>query len=159
MVSIGRPRISPKDRLALYGHEEPNGCITWTGAKTKDGYGKVTVPRDRIDWSNGLQTMHAHRLAYEVARGSIPEGLTLDHLCRNRLCINVDHLEPVSVAENILRGVGAAATNSRKHLCKQGHPLEGSNLYVSREGFRYCRECRRKASREYQRRRRSHAYR
>jgi len=71
---------------------------------TKDGYGKVSIPRDHDDWKNGTMTMHAHRLSWVLSRGEIPEGLTLDHLCRNRACINPDHLEVVSTRINILRG-------------------------------------------------------
>lgn len=73
-----------------------DGCWTWTAATDRDGYGKFT------DHSNGRR-MHAHRFAYELLVGEVPEGLELDHLCRNRACVRPDHLEPVTHLENVRR--------------------------------------------------------
>src|SRR5690349_20028702 len=77
---------------------DPRGCIEWTGTRNTKGYGRIA--RGGV---NGRFLM-AHRVAYELARGPIPEGLQLDHLCRNRLCCNPDHLEPVTRQENVARG-------------------------------------------------------
>jgi len=151
---LGRPRISPKDRLERNASRIDNGCLVWTGALDQDGYGKLTIPRDGEDWTNGLMTVRPHRLAWELAHGPIAAGVTLDHLCRNRACIELTHLEPVSNKENIMRGEGQPAINARKTHCASGHLLGGDNLYLSPEGYRYCRTCRRRASREYHRRRR-----
>lgn len=151
---MGRPRKPPLERLRQHTEAGPDGCILWTGALTKDGYGKVTIPRDGEDWRQGLRTLHAHILAWELLVGPIPDGLDLDHLCRVRRCVNVGHLEAVTSAENILRGMGAAAINARKTECIHHHPLTGANLYVAPNGWRFCRQCRRRSSREYQRRRR-----
>lgn len=73
--------------------------------------------------------------------GPIPEGMDLDHTCRNRGCVNPEHLEPVTTQVNTLRGIGPTAENARKTHCKHGHPLEGDNLYVDPEGKRKCRAC------------------
>jgi len=70
------------------------GCLIWQGAVRPDGRGQ---------WSEGGRSRLAHRMAYERAKGPIPDGLTLDHLCLNPLCINPDHLEPVTRAENTRR--------------------------------------------------------
>jgi hypothetical protein len=73
--------------------------------------------------------------------GDLPDELTIDHLCRVRACCNPDHLEPVSVAVNILRGEGPAALNARKTHCQHGHPLNASNVRVETGGLRRCRAC------------------
>jgi hypothetical protein len=80
-------------------------------------------------------------VAYELAIGPIPEGLTIDHLCRNRGCVNPAHLEAVTNRTNLLRGDGIAALNARKTHCKRGHEFTPENTYVWREGTRACRAC------------------
>lgn len=110
------------------------GCIEWTGALTRAGYGQIRV-------SSGKR-VGAHRVAYGLAKGPIPDGLELDHLCRVRHCINANHLEPVTRRENQRRGVSPAAMNARKASCLRGHPLEGENLILSKDGERRtCRKC------------------
>ncbi len=128
--------------------EGADGCWLWTGAKTKreNGYGCVVVEKRRYV---------AHRWLYEQFVGSIPDALTLDHLCRVRLCVNPDHLEPVTQRENTLRGVGLTAQQARQTQCKNGHPLSGSNLYTKPNGGRQCRTCHRKAKRRYKQRQRT----
>jgi hypothetical protein len=104
----------------------------WLGA-TRLGYGRVLV-------SGKMRS--AHRVAYELAIGPIPDGLTIDHLCRNPGCVNPIHLEPVTIRVNILRGSMPAADNARKTHCKNGHPFEGDNLSVLSAGRRRrCRTC------------------
>ncbi len=90
-----------------------------------------------------------HRLCWEVVNGPIPDGLTLDHLCRNRACVRPSHLEPVTLAVNKERGMSLPAQNARKANCEKGHPFSGENLKILRSGWRMCREC----AREGQRRR------
>lgn len=115
------------------------GCWEWTGAKNAGGYGVC----------RGQQ---AHRASYELLVGPIPAGLQLDHLCRNRACVNPDHLEPVTRKVNILRGEGVAAKNARKTHCLNGHELTGHNL-IQHKGGRECRACARRRFEEYKARR------
>lgn len=113
----------------------PNGCWIWTGTRAKTGYG--TIGADRTGW-----TLLAHRVAYEFVIGPIPEGLTLDHLCRVRLCVNPAHLEPVTLAENKRRGESLPAKNARKTQCESGHPYTPQNTYIHPvKGWRRCRTC------------------
>lgn len=104
----------------------------WKGTTLKGGYGQIKV--------NGKRLM-AHRFFYELLKEPIPEGLTLDHLCRVTACVNPAHLEPVTGRENSLRGTNPCALNARKTQCKNGHPLSGVNLYIKPIGSRICRTC------------------
>ncbi len=85
--------------------------------------------------------MKAHRWIYQYMVGEIPEGWTIDHLCRNTSCVNPDHLEAVTHKENVLRGFGPTALNARKTHCKNGHLLDGDNLKVEDYGSRRCKLC------------------
>lgn len=108
-------------------------CHLWTGACT-NGYGRFSL--------NGQDRL-AHVVAWEWVHGPVPDGLELDHLCRRRNCVNVEHLELVTHVVNLHRGLTIPAANAVKTHCIHGHPLEGSNLYVRPDGSRECRECRR----------------
>jgi hypothetical protein len=119
----------------------PDACWLWQGWRDRDGYGQV-------GW-RGRMT-RAHRLAFVLAGSAIPEGLTLDHLCRVKHCVNPRHLEAVSHRTNILRGNTLAARNAATRQCPRGHPYEGDNLYVNRAGRRVCRTCDRISSRAWQ---------
>lgn len=125
---------------SLYVVEEESGCWTWTALRSSDGYGKLRV--DKRDW-------RAHRLVYTIVRGSIPEGAQLDHLCRNRACVNPDHLDPVDTRTNLMRGQTLAALNAAKTECHLGHPLSGDNLRM-KNGYRLCKECGRASNRRQQ---------
>lgn len=117
-------------RIAYVGKTD---CVEWTGGRRADGYGFV-----------GGEL--AHRVAWREAGRPLPVvGYTIDHLCRNRGCVNVDHMEVVTRGENVLRGESPPAQNARKTHCVQGHPYEGDNLYINpRTGWRQCRECNRR---------------
>lgn len=115
-------------------------CIPWNKALDADGYGRAI--RD------GKSKM-AHRVVYEEKIGPIPEDLQIDHLCRNRGCVRVEHMEVVTLKENVLRGEGYTAVKARQTRCIVGHPLEGNNLRVLTGGGRECKECSRRRWREY----------
>lgn len=114
-------------------------CWLWTGGHAKAGYGSFTFGRES---PGGRRTVPAHRLTYEALVGPIPEGLVIDHLCRNRGCVNPEHLEPVTFKENVLRGVGPTAENAVKTHCKRDHAFTPENTYVASGGGRGCRACR-----------------
>jgi hypothetical protein len=90
------------------------------------------------------QTLLTHRVAYTVYVGAIPDGLVIDHLCRQRACCNPDHLEPVTTRVNLLRGEGFVAQQARRTHCPRDHALVGDNVYRRPDGSnrRECRTCR-----------------
>lgn len=111
-----------------------NGCWEWTGAKITAGYGELNV---------GGQPVYAHRYIYEWIRGPIPTGLTIDHLCLNKKCVNPDHLEVVTMRANILRSNGMSARHARRTTCPKGHPFD--RFYASHG--RGCSICQNEAAR------------
>jgi hypothetical protein len=120
-------------KRAIY---DENGCLVWRGAKHSSGYGSISI---RL---NGKQySAYAHRVAYEFAKGPIPDGLVIDHLCRNRACVNPDHLEAVTDRVNILRGESPAACSARRSCCPKGHSYTEKNTYFYKDGSRACRKC------------------
>lgn len=115
----------------------PNtSCWEWDGAILKNGYGQL----------KGVKKVeYAHRIAYALFYGPVPDGLVIDHLCRNRGCVNPLHLEAVSNKENLLRGIGFSAKNAKKTHCPKGHELSGNNLLtcpsILKKGNRQCKAC------------------
>lgn len=110
------------------------GCWLWFGGRSGNGYGRFAFTHDKL--------VSAHRWSYEFYVGPIAEGLTIDHLCRTTLCVNPDHLEPVTPAVNVLRAESITAANVVKTHCPAGHPYDAGNTYVPPSGRRACRECR-----------------
>ena len=113
-------------------------CLIWKGAIGNHGYGSISV--------NGKDYL-AHRLAYRLFHSvDIPVGMTIDHLCRNRICINPLHLELVTLKENILRSNGVSAIYARRTSCKRGHLFTVGNIGKRRSGRR-CLACHREDAR------------
>ncbi len=116
--------------------DKTDKCWNWNGSRNADGYGQFH--------RNG-SNIGAHRYSYELNVDKIPEGLVIDHLCRNRSCVNPAHLEPVTQKENCLRGTSPWANNARKTHCKYGHLLSEN---------RRCIICRRSQQRKYKKKKR-----
>ena len=122
-------------------------CWQWIGTVRQDGYGAYKEYRYDKNRNRSHKTHYAHRLIYEIWAGPIPEGLCLDHLCRNRSCVNPMHLEPVTLEENIRRGEGVKH-QARKTHCPKGHPYDEENT-TRRNGRRHCKACHRERQRIY----------
>lgn len=121
-----------------------NECWLWNGALNDKGYGLTKYKGEPIK---------AHQLTYNLVGGVVKEGLELDHTCRVRRCCNPDHVEPTTHSENVKRGLLSSVSAKRYAevtACPAGHPYSGTNLYINKEGHRYCRQC----GREGQKRRR-----
>lgn len=128
-------RFWPKVEVGLCWH-----WLSTTGGQPGRTYGTISV-------AGGM--WYAHRVAWELLVGPIPEDMTIDHLCRNRYCVNPDHMELVTRAENVRRGETAAVRRNRNRICKKGHPIIGENVYVTNaaKGWARCRTCFRAALR------------
>lgn len=122
-----RDRIYEKENCWIW-----VGAITQANAKSSGGYGLYSF-KGKLEL--------AHRFAYKLLVGEIPKGLTLDHLCRVRNCVNPEHLEPVTIRENTLRGDTIPARNAKKTHCKYGHPFSLENTLLLSRGERVCKTC------------------
>lgn len=135
MAAMTKPRGTPLQRVlwrAAWGdHFEGTRCLV-VPSNTRNGYRMVSLG------SAASGKAMAHRVVYEAWVGPIPEGLTLDHLCRVRCCVNPLHLEPVTRGENVLRGDAFTAVNARKAHCPQGHPYDYRD---PTHGYRRCTKC------------------
>lgn len=141
--------MSAEERFTEKTKALPSGCVEWTGAVIPNGYGHFT--------RQGRATVLAHRFAYELRHGAVPDGLVIDHLCGNRRCVNADHLEAVTTRENLLRGTSPVARNASATHCIHGHEFAPLNTYVSTSGHRTCKACTRRRDRERKSRLRSNS--
>ena len=136
-VPANRPELGP--------------CWLWLGCLGKpskggaNGYGRFYLATD----SGPYRQVQAHTYAYTLLKGPIPKGLEPDHLCRNRPCVNPDHLEPVTRRENVRRGENPQAKNAKKTHCNNGHPLSGDNLRMEGNSRR-CKACARAAYKRWE---------
>lgn len=130
---VGHNRRKPAaERIWAFIDKTP-ACWLWTGARNDAGYGQLHL---------GGRTVFAHRTVYELLVGPIPDGLQLDHLCRTPLCVRPTHLEPVSPAQNIRRGMSPSAILWRSGHCSHGHRWTPENTYQRPDGKgRQCRAC------------------
>lgn len=142
-------------------------CWIWMGGLNNKRYGQFAIKigryvgKDKTGWGMKL----AHRFSYEIARGPVPDGLVLDHLCRMPSCVNPDHLEPVTQIENCRRGLSgspethpSAALNRAKTHCPRGHAYDAENTYTNKRGQRCCKICKNASTaRAAKKRREEHA--
>lgn len=130
-ISEARPDLGP--------------CWLWIACRNKDGYGSFGMGR-----SNGHSLSdRAHRVAFRMAVGEIPEDREIDHLCRVRACVRPSHLELVTSRENTRRGMSVAAMHARQTHCKRGHPFDAENTIRDVRNNRVCRTCARADWRRY----------
>lgn len=130
--------MSVEERFLAKTAADDNGCLIWRGALggRYSNYGMFA-------WPDRRSMTTAHRVSHLLFKGPIPDSYHVDHLCKNTLCVNPDHLEAVTAAENNLRSDSPSALNARKTECPVGHPYDEINTYIEPKGSRVCRECRR----------------
>lgn len=128
-----RRQLSNMERYADSIVFEPmSGCWPWIGATYNNGYGRMRQLGKELK---------AHRVIYKEIKGELDDSMALDHLCRNRACVNPDHLQPVSHRLNCVRGNGPSGLNARKTQCKYGHQLDPVDLDSPTSKRRICVEC------------------
>lgn len=141
--------MSKRTRVAAAPSDRPGlgACHEWTGTISVKGYGFV---RHSGSLGGDYRTRLAHRVAFELAHGQINQDDVIDHLCRNRKCVNPDHLEQVSNEENLRRGLGYRLRNGMSSSCVNGHPYTEENTYrnPNNPSDTRCRECARERNRK-----------
>ena len=138
------PKLTEGHQANFWRHvpERPEGaCWIWRGGLMHNGYGRFNLPPTELKRPSAA----AHRLAYELLIGPVPDSLDMDHLCRVRACVNPAHLEPVTRSENLRRSESTViGSNIRKTHCIRGHSLTDAHIVITKLGIvkRHCRPCR-----------------
>lgn len=139
---MGRPVRPVYDRIMEKVSPEPNsGCWLWMASLDGHGYGQIMLPNNKV--------RRAHRELYQCVKGEVAKNLDLDHLCRNRACVNPDHLEPVTRSVNLRRGLGPQKTkewHAKQMGCVNGHKYEAGSYFVyfhakRNRSYRVCKIC------------------
>ena len=136
-------RYQPAEQRFWAYVEKTDGCWQWKASFDSSGYGLLSVSG---------KSAKAHRFAYELLVGPIPHGLVIDHLCRNRACVNPAHMEPVTNYENLRRGAGHDVSQGRRNQCINGHDFTEENTYINPKGAKVCRACSDRSRKKYQER-------
>jgi len=143
---------TPEEELLEQAKKRDDACWLWKAARHPGGYGAIAVKGSR-------RIALAHRYIYELLVGPIPNGMQLDHLCRQRGCVNPAHLRVVTSKENSNAPGSKCGSHFRlKTHCPKGHPYDSGNTYIGRAGARVCRACKsEKAKRDWARKRQERA--
>jgi hypothetical protein len=146
------PTLTPAQQEAFWNKVEvphqPSCCWHWTGSIDPTGYGKFKIYQHSLAYNRKV-----HRIAFTLLIGEIPDDLTIDHLCRNRGCVNPDHMQLVTLGDNIRRSNGLSRRLHRGDTCQHGH----TEIYITASGKRSCRVCDRRRTTEYTARKKAKA--
>jgi hypothetical protein len=135
-----RNLITPAQAETFWAYvERSNSCWNWTASCDSKGYGQYAIGTYK---PNSRRNARAHQVSYALTIGEVPENMVIDHLCRNRTCVNPAHMEVVTNKDNILRGVSPSSKHAIKTHCPYGHPYNDSNTRLN-AGSRVCRTCHR----------------